>query len=85
MANKTEDTGTMSTEDTLLAFSEWADGQGLYRESSDDRSHQDLAREFIRDWEEDEDRATLAGRVGAKFTRVLAKALNDAANALSRQ
>ena len=53
----------MDLKDTLLAFSEWLDTEGIvvYHEG-DERTHDDLAREFIEHWESDPHRATLAGR-----------------------
>lgn len=53
----------MNTHDTLLAFSEWLDTHGLIPVDGDNRTHDDLAREFIEQWEADRDKATLAGRV----------------------
>lgn len=67
----------MDTKDTLLAYSEWLDSQGLMAKVSgvDDRSHDDLATEFIKYWEvADPPKATLAGRegdVGKKVTEAL--------------
>lgn len=85
MAN-TDETGTMTTQDTLLAYSEWLDSEGLVKsdQGKDKRSHDELAQAFIEHWESNEDRATLAGRVGAKFVAMLSKALHDAANSLSQ-
>ena len=54
----------MDLQDTLLAFSEWLDGEGLMKtpKGKDKRTHEDLAREFIEEWESTDTRATLAGR-----------------------
>lgn len=54
----------MSTQETLLAFSEWLDSEGLIRPPAkdDDRTHDQVAAEFIADWESTATRATLAGR-----------------------
>ena len=45
----------MDTHDTLLAFSEWLDGQGLIvgdqGDGADKRTHDELAEEFIDQWE----------------------------------
>ena len=46
----------MNLEDTLLAFSEWLDGQGIIAppedfEGGDDRTHADLAAQFIEQWD----------------------------------
>lgn len=56
---------TMSTRDTLSAYSEWLDSQGLILPDNkgDDRPHDDLAQEFITHWESNEHRAVLAGRL----------------------
>jgi hypothetical protein len=41
----------MTTEDTLLAFSEWLDGENITPgDPSDGRTHQELAQEFIAQW-----------------------------------
>lgn len=44
----------MNTHDTLLAFSEWLDGQGLIvsdqTPDADTRTHDQLAAEFIEQW-----------------------------------
>ncbi len=44
----------MNTQDTLLAYSEWLDTQGLIvsdlDEDADKRSHDELAREFTERW-----------------------------------
>lgn len=43
----------MNIEDTLLAYSEWIDGQGIVRgeeESKDDRDHGTLVKDFITYW-----------------------------------
>jgi len=53
----------VNLQDTLLAYSEWLDGQGLVlgeEASRDPRTHQDLAGDFIADWQA-KDRATLVG------------------------
>lgn len=61
----------MSTQETLLAFSEWLDSEGLVLPEGrvktqdrreDNRSHDELAREFIQQWEARPGTATLAGR-----------------------
>lgn len=56
----------MNTQDTLLAYSEWLDSEGLIVNDqdpdADKRSHDELAQEFISQWEADAQRATLAGR-----------------------
>ena len=56
--------GTVDLQETLLAFSEWLDGEGLMKtpKGKDKRTHEDLAREFIQEWESTDTRATLAGR-----------------------
>lgn len=45
----------MNTRDTLLAYSEWLDSLGLVAsdldEDDDQRSHDELAQEFIDQWE----------------------------------
>lgn len=51
----------MDTKDTLLAYSEWLDSEGLVS-GEDARSHEVLASEFVHQWESDPSRATLAGR-----------------------
>lgn len=46
----------MGIEDTLLAYSEWLDGEHLIKseeESKDDRDHGRLAQDFIEHWESD--------------------------------
>lgn len=55
---------SMTLQETLLAYSEWLDGEGLVKAQTrkDTRTHDDLAREFIEDWESTDTRATLAGR-----------------------
>lgn len=43
----------MTLEETLQTFSEWIDTEGLIvgdDESGDDRTHEDLARDFIAHW-----------------------------------
>ena len=42
----------MNTKDTLLAYSEWLDSQGLIvgESDGDDRSHDSLADDFIEQW-----------------------------------
>lgn len=59
----------MTTEETLLAYSEWLDSEGLIvsDRDGDDRPHADLAKQFVEDWETDPNRSTLAGRALAKF------------------
>lgn len=56
----------MSTQETLLAFSEWLDSVGLIASDqtpdADTRTHDSLARDFIQQWEAKEGAATLAGR-----------------------
>jgi hypothetical protein len=53
----------MSTEDTLLAFSEWLDSEGLIKSDvHEGLSHEDLAQNFIDHWESDQRGAMLAGR-----------------------
>lgn len=69
----------MSTKDTLLAFSEWLDGEG-FRGPDDDRTHQDLANAFIEDWEGVERGATLAG--SADGSADVEVALNKAVDTL---
>lgn len=59
----------MNTEDTLLAYSEWLDGQKVVRsekESNDDRTHDKLVTDFVTEWHADDEtpcvrRAPLAG------------------------
>lgn len=64
---------SMSTRDTLLAFSEWLDSEGLIVGDqertvvgspavADQRTHEELAEAFIAHWEADERGAILAGR-----------------------
>jgi hypothetical protein len=81
-----EDRTVMSTQDTLLAFSEWLDGEGYMVATglawSGDKTHEELARDFIEDWESNPHRATLAGRLGVKFVDALSKALEDASKSL---
>lgn len=62
-------TQQMSTRDTLLHYSEWLDSQGVIRPDEEshphhavERSHDELAQEFIAHWEADERGASLAGR-----------------------
>lgn len=61
----------MSTEDTLLAYSEWLDGEGLVVPDAtedgeaDDRSHAELVDAFLEHWESNPSRGTLAGRAPA--------------------
>lgn len=57
----------MNTTDTLLAFGEWLDSEGLVKSDSgpnaDKRTHEDLAKEFIEQWEARPNTAPLAGKV----------------------
>lgn len=52
----------MNTVDTLLAFSEWLDGEGLIPVltdgGGDSRSHEQLAKDFVEQWQG----KTLAGQ-----------------------
>lgn len=43
----------MNTVDTLLAYSEWLDGEHLIvsDQGDDKRAHEELAREFIEQWD----------------------------------
>lgn len=54
---------TMGIGDTLLAFSEWLDGQGLLVNDGvpddDTRTHEDLAVAFLAWWAENPARANL--------------------------
>lgn len=61
----------MSTQETLLAAFEWLDSEGYIvgdaegcglGPSPSDKTHDDLAREFIQQWEARPGTATLAGR-----------------------
>lgn len=54
----------MNTEDTLLAYSEWMDSEGLVvsDDDGDDRTHSELVDAFLEYWDSNPDRATLAGR-----------------------
>lgn len=55
----------MNTQDTLLAYSEWLDGEGLVVADSypeDKRTHEDLVKEFIEKWEATPGSAVLSGR-----------------------
>lgn len=53
----------MSTPETLSAFSQWLDEQGIIVATEEDnRSHDQLARTFIQEWESNPNTATLAGR-----------------------
>jgi hypothetical protein len=56
----------MDTHDTLQAFSEWLDSQGLIvsdqTPDGDTRTHDQLAADFIADWEGRPNTAHLAGR-----------------------
>jgi hypothetical protein len=56
---------TMNTRDTLLAYGEWLDGQGVGKpiaDTDDDRTWDGLAADFISYWEENPNREVLAGR-----------------------
>lgn len=86
----------MSTQDTLLAYSEWLDSQHLIasdtegysqpvREHPDGRSHDQLAKDFIAHWEANEDRAILAGRVGAALGKAFETFVTDVRAALDKQ
>lgn len=68
-------TDSMTTQQTLVAYSEWLDSEGLIVSDrgnvtgqndeppvEDKRTHDDLAREFIAYWKSNENRAALAGR-----------------------
>jgi len=68
----------MTTEDTLLAVSEWLDSQGLIAPdnheetgASQDRTHAELAQQFVEHWESNPHRAVLAGRVMATFAGIV--------------
>lgn len=54
----------MDLKDTLLAFGEWLDGEDVidHAKDGDDRTYEDLAKEFIEQWEARPGTATLAGR-----------------------
>lgn len=61
----------MDTRDTLIAYSEWLDSEGLIvpqvvGPGGDDRTHQTLAEEFIEFWETHPHTGTLAGREPVK-------------------
>jgi len=77
----------MTTEDTLLAYSEWLDSQGLVAsdqgEGADTRSHEVLAKQFVSEWEADDNKAVLAGRVGARIASMVRKAGEEIAAALA--
>lgn len=68
----------MTTEDTLLAYSEWLDSQGLIvgDKTEDSRSHDELAKQFVEDWESDPNRATLAGRVFIRAFKKIREAID---------
>jgi hypothetical protein len=81
----TDTSNVMSTQDTLLAYSEWLDSQHIViaDESGDDnRTHDDLAKQFIEEWESDSKRATLAGRYGAQIGNALKRFVDGLAKAL---
>lgn len=58
-------TNQMSLQDTLLAYSEWLDGEKLMARPEDQSppydqmSHQDLAEQFLEHWNSDPNRALL--------------------------
>lgn len=78
---------SMSCRDTLLHFSEWLDEQGMIRGAtrSDDRSHDDLAQQFIEHWEADERGADLAGRAWERLVAKVADASKQILDALPPQ
>jgi len=88
----TDTSNVMSTQDTLLAFSEWLDTERIcHVKDHDDLSpgadvtHEDLARQFIEHWESVPERATLAGRLGAQVGEALRGFVNQIAEALEEQ
>lgn len=53
---------TMNLKDTLLAYSDWLDGEELMpKNTSDNRTHEDLIEEFIEHWYAPGNRAPLIG------------------------
>lgn len=62
----------MNLKDTLLAYSEWLDPEGQMSNHGDDRSHEDLASDFIEWWYCDPNRAPLVGDVDNLSPRELA-------------
>lgn len=53
----------MNTQDTLMAYSEWLDGEKkLMRDEELATTHEDLVKEFLDYWADVPDRAPLAGR-----------------------
>lgn len=85
----TDTSNVMSTQDTLLAFSEWLDGENICHAKEhddltpgDDVTHDDLARQFIEHWESNPQRATLAGRFSAQIGAALRKMAESVAKAI---
>lgn len=71
----------MTTQDTLMAFSEWLDGEGIaVCKTSDKRSHDDLARQFVEHWESDPRRGILAGRVTTYATTYIMDSIQEFAD-----
>lgn len=57
----------MNTKDTLQAYSEWLDSEGVVvrdTKSMDDRSHDKLADDFLAHWLSDPNKGVLAGQPG---------------------
>lgn len=82
--SNTAEPNILSTQETLLYFSEWLDGEGLIvsDQGTDKRSHEDLARDFIEHWEADDRGAILAGRLGARIGASLRDVASRIADAL---
>jgi hypothetical protein len=58
----------MNTLDTLLAYSEWLDGEKINpSDSEDERTHEDLVKQFIAHWDENPERARLADAAQANL------------------
>lgn len=71
----------LSTQETLFYFSEWLDSEGVIvsDKAGDDRTHEQLAKDFIEHWEADDRGAILAGRLGAR----IGAAIRDVATKIS--
>lgn len=74
---------SMSTRDTLSAFSEWMDTEKINPSSADDdRTHDDLAQAFIDHWEADERGANLAGRAWERMVASVSKTFKEIVDAV---
>lgn len=86
---------SMSTRDTLLAYSEWLDSQHLIVSDKegytqpvrdhDGRSHDQLAQDFIAHWEADDRGADLAGRAWERLLEKVADASRQILDSLPPQ